>query len=370
MNSIRTRTARRGTAVIGGLLALGLGAAGLAGCAKHEPEPDPVSESPSPSAPALAPLTGEEMPGVDLNHAAVTVKVPNANDGARPQVNLNSADLVYEEQVEGGITRYVAVYHSQLPSLVGPVRSARPTDTSLVSPIGGAFVYSGSHSAFDDVLGSMAATRIDESHGDVLTRDDSWGRGAPNNLFAHPQAALDALDDGARTTQPAAQFAYAAKDQPASAAQSGDALTGLSVSVGADAPRRWTWDAAQNRWVRSTANGQVDSTLQGESANAAQSQQIAADNVVVIRSVLGKPYDLGSKGLSPRYQLDGASGQGYVLSSGRVLDVSWSKADAASPFVLTTTDGAGEVRLQPGSSWIELVPDGSGQATPEGRTAA
>ena len=70
------------------------------------------------------------------------MKIDNHED-ARPQVGLNRTDLVFEELVEGGLTRYVAVWHSDVPDAVGPVRSIRPMDPDIVAPLGGIIAYSG-----------------------------------------------------------------------------------------------------------------------------------------------------------------------------------------------------------------------------------
>src|SRR5438309_8082921 len=73
---------------------------------------------------------------------ALAVKIENSID-ARPQTGLNSADLVYEEVVEGGITRFCAVFQSTVPPQVGPVRSVRPMDASIAGPLHGILAFSG-----------------------------------------------------------------------------------------------------------------------------------------------------------------------------------------------------------------------------------
>jgi hypothetical protein len=61
---------------------------------------------------------------------------------ARPQLGISSADIVYVEQVEGGLTRLLAVFGSTLPAQVGPLRSVRASDTQILAqygPVGLAF---------------------------------------------------------------------------------------------------------------------------------------------------------------------------------------------------------------------------------------
>jgi len=90
-----------------------------------------------------APLTGLVDPsGSALTRSALTVKIENTPE-ALPQWGVDQADVVYEEIVNGGITRLAAIFNSQAPTKVGPVRSVRPTDTQVVWPLGGIFAYSG-----------------------------------------------------------------------------------------------------------------------------------------------------------------------------------------------------------------------------------
>src|SRR5690625_2391460 len=99
------------------------------------PEPTTVEPTPEPTPEPTWPLTG--MPADDeAEHPAVAVKVENTVM-ARPQTGLEYADIVWEEMVEGGITRFNAVYHSQQPEVVGPIRSLRPMDVGISLPLGG-----------------------------------------------------------------------------------------------------------------------------------------------------------------------------------------------------------------------------------------
>ena len=82
---------------------------------------------------------------------------------AAKQYGVHQADVVYEEVVEGGITRLAAIFNSHAPERVGPVRSVRKTDQSIVWPIGGIFVYSGG--------AQYAIDSINTAPGDADRRD-------------------------------------------------------------------------------------------------------------------------------------------------------------------------------------------------------
>jgi hypothetical protein len=88
------------------------------------------------------PLTGFELGGETVSGPSIAIKIDNT-DAGRPQVGISSADIVFEELVEGGVTRYLAIFHSDVPDEVGPVRSGRPQDAELVPSFGGVFVFSG-----------------------------------------------------------------------------------------------------------------------------------------------------------------------------------------------------------------------------------
>ena len=92
--------------------------------------------------PATWSLTGLAGPDDAQWKPIVVVKVEN-NSLVRPQTGLESADLIFEELVEGGASRFAAVFQSNIPDEVGPVRSVRHVDVSLAAPIADVFVFSG-----------------------------------------------------------------------------------------------------------------------------------------------------------------------------------------------------------------------------------
>jgi len=127
----------------------------LSGCAPVEAMPAPIPtptasyistyETPAPT--ALAPLTGVEVLAGSVTNSSLAAKIDN-HPGARPQVGLGRTDIVYEELVEGGATRYVGIWQSDIPAEIGPVRSIRPMDPDIVSPFGGIIAYSGGQQRF------------------------------------------------------------------------------------------------------------------------------------------------------------------------------------------------------------------------------
>src|SRR3954469_5369626 len=118
---------------------------------------------PPPPPPVLWPLTGVVAPG-PLDRPALAVKIENSVD-ARPQTGLNAADVVWEEVVEGGITRFVAVYQSVVPPEIGPVRSVRPMDPAIAAPLHGLMAFSGGQQQYVDALAAAGLQVLSQDNG-------------------------------------------------------------------------------------------------------------------------------------------------------------------------------------------------------------
>mgnify|MGYP001163439427 CR=1 FL=1 len=333
-----------------GIAALAGTAFVFSGCAVPDPMPAPTPtpsytssyETPAPT--VFAPLTG--LPVDDparLAHPSLAAKVDNHED-ARPQVGLEATDLVFEELVEGGLTRYVAVWHSNVPAEIGPVRSIRPMDPDIISPFGGIVAYSGGQYRF--VLLMQETNVYNAIHGAsdtdaVMYRTPS--KAAPHNVLVR---APELIGMHADLAPPPQQFSYADAVAGATATREGEPVGGIDLVFGEPSHPSWRWDAAGGRWLRSQ-NGAADL----DSAGA----QLSAANVVVVRVPV-------STGLGvPKTELIGG-GEALVLSGGKLVHATWSKGDRLAPIRLVDDSGA-VIRLAPGNSWIELVPT-SGSASP------
>ncbi|TFV74480.1 DUF3048 domain-containing protein [Blastococcus sp. CT_GayMR19] len=313
---------------------------------KATPTPTPAPPPPPPPPPVYWPLTGIESGPVPAR-PALAVKIENSAD-ARPQTGLNAADLVWEEVVEGGITRFVAVYHSILPPQIGPVRSVRPMDPAIAAPLHGLFAFSGGQQPFVDSVAAAGLQVIsyDQGAGGFYRLN---GRHAPHNIYADPAAFL-AQADAAHLAAPAAQFTIAAPDQLPSAMVAGTPAAAVRLKLSGLSSPTWTWSPPDNRWLRaerSTPSVEADGT------------RLRADNVVVLRvAVVNTRFTDAAGNPVPETQMVG-SGEALVASGGHTLAATWSKNSAGEPVVLTGADGQ-PVQLTPGTTWVELVPNRSG----------
>src|SRR5277367_5730595 len=140
----------------------------------------------APSAPKVpvAPLTGLPDPARSTrDRSALTIKIDNTPE-AMPQYGVQDADVVYEEIVEGGITRLAAIFNSHVPSIVGPVRSVRRTDREIVFPIGGVFAFSGGAEYAVRSIETAPVKLYDQTNaGAAMYRTPD--RSPPHNLLAN-----------------------------------------------------------------------------------------------------------------------------------------------------------------------------------------
>jgi len=348
----RARVRRRlGAALLAGA-ALGgtvsCDGAGTAAAAADAPAPSSTTPPPPPP-PVYWPLTGLESGTVPAHpaHPALAVKIENSPD-ARPQTGLGAADLVWEQVVEGGISRYVAVYHSTLPAEMGPIRSIRPMDPAITAPLHGLFAASGGQA---DYVGAVADAGLQvltlDGGDDGFYRVDS--RYAPHNVYASPQAFL-AQADPAHLADPAAQFPIAVAAEQATAVAAGTPASLLQLTLSGVSHPQWTWNAPDSRWLR--AEGTTP-------ALEADGVQLGATNVVVLRVDVVATGGVDPAGNAiPETVLVG-QGEALVAAGGRTVAATWVKTSEAAPMVLLGPDG-NQVRLAPGRTWVELVPNRGG----------
>jgi hypothetical protein len=305
----------------------------------------PTTTTTAPAGPTL-PLLG--TPGEVPNRPALVVKLDNAPLG-RPQAGLNQADVVYEEMVEGGITRLFTVFHSSDADSVGAVRSARSTDIALAAPLNRPlFSYSGTNGAFQRLLDQAPLVDVGiDRQGGAYHRER--GRPAPYNLFTSTQQLWAAAPPDA--VPPGPLFEY----RPA-----GEALTGGQPAAGARVVYRRVvstdveWRFEGGAWVRTqNATAHVD----------AAGERVTAANVVIqLTPYVDTPFVDQSGEPVPEAELVG-EGEVWVLMEGQVVVGRWRKPAPDARTEYLTADGQ-PIRLTPGRTWVELAPPGTASLLP------
>lgn len=296
-----------------------------------------VTSAPSaPRAPAINPFTG----GKPSSNAVVAVKVEDTAAG-RPQIGIDKADIVYIEQVEGGLTRLLAIYDTRLPT-VGPVRSTRANDPELAAEFGPiAYVASGgSHAELAPLDKSSLRSDINDRGGPGFARDPN--RPVPNNLFAN-LAHIAAKLKGPKAKSIGLLWSGrlgGSGSRPGAA---------VRTTVGGTAVA-FTWNRRLHRYVR-LIDGAVQRTAQGNT--------IATPNVIVqfCRSTV-YPQDRDVLGNPAQYTHTIGTGGVAVFRNGRRIDGKWRRSSLGDGTTLSDRYGK-PIPLAPGGAWFVLVATGT-----------
>jgi hypothetical protein len=305
---------------------------------------------PAPPTTSASPLTGLPMDITRARRPVLVVKIDNA-PMARPQIGLNQADVVFEEGVEGGITRFAALFHSEDSKPVGPVRSARSTDIRLISALRHPlFAYSGANATFQRYVHEAPLVDVGfDAHPDRYSRDSS--RPSPYNLFSETGKLFDLAPDGA--VPPPSLFAWRS---PGAAASGPDARAVTHARVWWQAHRLtealWDWDAIAKGWRR---------TQNGEAHVDGAGKQVTPANVVIQFVTYHDTGQVDSTGTAvPEADVIG-EGDAWVLTGGMLIPGRWSKKSDGEITRYTDASGA-PVQLAPGKTWVELAPPAQAEA--------
>ena len=323
----------------------------LAACGGHDKKPAaapspsvtsaaPTTPPPAPkAAPATCPLTGK-VPGKTQrrDRPALAVKIDNV-DIARPQTGLDKADIVFEETVEGGLTRLFAIFQCNTASVIGPVRSARTTDSDLARLLRTAvFGYSGANGQVNarmhNTKGVIALSY--DANGSLYYRSGS--RPAPHNVYTSTTRLVQAGRERSKKLKPPpAMFHYSAKTNAHQVVHS------ISLRWSGFTSAAWGWNGhSYNR----TQNGSPDYLVGGK--------RVAVENVIVMRiktRYLGLHDVLGNA--SPDDVIIG-SGHLWVFRNGKMIRGRWVHKTAGSG--LRLLHGSKPIALSPGHTWVELLP--------------
>lgn len=297
------------------------------------PTPIKSTAKPVPKPPAINPLTGVGRPSTN---GVVAVKIDDTEHG-RPQVNLDKADIVYIEQVEGGLTRLLAIYNTQLPT-VEAVRSTRASDPELVAQYGPiAYVASGGAPNPLQVLDrSNLKASINDRGGPGFARDGN--RPVPYNLTSNLALAAKVLK------APRAKnvgFSWSALTKLSGAPKAGS----LQTVVGGT-PVRFDYDAALRRYVR---------VIDGSVQHSASGKVITTPNVIVqFCRVTLYPQDIDQAGNPSQFTHTIGSGRVVIFRNGRRVEGTWSRRNPTSGTVFKSRLGK-PLSLAPGGTWVVLV---------------
>ncbi len=296
---------------------------------KTAPRPHGVTARPAVQQ-LVSPFTGQPVRSLG---PVLAVKIDNIVT-ARPQTGLASADIVYVLPVEGGLSRFMAVYSSAFPPVIGPVRSAREDDLQLLSQFGHpAFAYSGAQPHLLPVVERASIVDLYAGRVGGYYRDNR--RVAPYNLYARTSQLLAE----ARGASTARDIGFRFGPAPAG----GTPTTAKSVAYPA-ASFTFRWSVPAGRWLV---------WMDGAPAMTTDAGQLGAPTVVIQYTTVGTSRFEEWGGPAP-YAGSTGSGRAVVLRDGRSWTASWSRPDAAAGTVFTTSSGH-RMTFARGPVWVVLA---------------
>lgn len=300
-----------------------------------------------PAAPAYAytaPFTGMGT-NQKLEGRPIMVMVNN-HPYARPQSGLDKADIVYEVLAEGEVTRFLAIYHSQKPEVIGPVRSIRPYFIEIGTGFDAFLIHAGGSPEALETLAYADYGNINEiSNGAYFWRVKF--RKAPHNLYTDLDKINQAISaKGMRTTTELPSLPFLPAN---SEIKEGQPATKIDVTYHTLYKAAYQYDAASKKYLRFTdGKPHLDLTT---------NQQLSVTNLLVIAT---RHRVLDNEG---RRDVDVVGpGDGYLFQQGKAKKVKWVRKNG----VIRVYEDAGltkELPLLPGNTWINIVPNMPGLAS-------
>jgi hypothetical protein len=286
------------------------------------------------------PLTGLPAPSAEaITIRVVSVKIENAPD-ARPQTGLDKADVVYEVIAEGGITRFHTLFQSQVPAVVGPVRSCRPPDLYVIQQYHSILAHVGGPSKVRAILASDKTKYNDMDQ--FFNPASYWRvktRAAPHNMYLDitKLRGFATSKRGYPATETITGFEFAQASESAT-----PVVSTIDVPMASTSRVEWRFDPVAHTYGR-FMNGKPHK-------DAVSGKQLTAHNVIVIWAKI-TPYPGDHKGVV-NIALSG-TGKASVFSGGQRVDGTWTAGTDAPP-TFRASDGS-TIKLDPGNTWIQVL---------------
>ncbi|KJE76812.1 DUF3048 domain-containing protein [Ferrimicrobium acidiphilum] len=305
-----------------------------------------TSKSVPPTVPASTqarcPLTDLPAPNGQVpQRPALAIKVGN-DPGARPQSGLSAADVVYEVQAEGGITRFIAVFQCQTPATVGPIRSLRWVDWHVVHQLGHPILVSAG-GINPDIYAVKAQSWLHYIDALAFTGapfERISSRVPPENLYGSPSEIWSLVSS---KTPPPRLF-----DFSSTLPKGGTSVGTVYLPFSSPEDVSWEWSASANRFLR---------FYSGQPANGNGGEQLSATNVVIqfVNAPPGKYNESGPHSLGVHSQTVG-TGPAWILRNGEIFKGSWQRSSLSQTTSYHLSDGE-QISLAPGQTWVEVVPN-------------
>lgn len=282
-----------------------------------------------------------------LDRRVLAVKIDN-HPRANPQSGIDKADMIIELRVEG-ITRYISVWHESDSDFLGPMRSGRPTDPTLLAAFNQpTFAISGAQAWVTSLIVSKGVKLLGEMGPPATFRISN--RSAPHNLYVKTELLRDEADRRGYPDEPPTGPIWAFGPM------SDDAAPATSVEIDFSGNTvTWTWDEEAGLWLK-TAYGR-ETTYRNEDGSEDRVGVPVLIALYVDQYTANPPAGVSGSSL-PSSRTTG-SGKAFVFADGRVTEGTWERDSELEWFILTDANGD-TIMVPPGKSWLSLVPSHRG----------
>ena len=330
----------------------------VAACSKEEPAEDPVPEpdvdeeiiEDEPVEEVSVELFPTPFTGVmkeEENTRRPVLATINNHPLARPQSGISDADIIYELAAEGSVTRLLALFQSELPAEIGPIRSARDYFVHIAKGLDAFYVAHGYSPDAKQLLEKRVVDNINGMQYDGTLFWRSKDRKAPHNSYISGDNILAAEDKTHSSMEisvlPAFSFHESIED-----AKIGDSVSSVTVKYSSDPnfTSVYAYDVEKGIYER-TVNGK--STI-----DKANDKQLELSNILVFETAHRTIDNVGRQAVD----ID-SGGKGILFQAGIAKEIEWENRDG----ILMPMENGIPAKLVPGQTWIHVVPTKPGLAT-------
>jgi len=301
----------------------------------------------------MSPFTGLELPPelwLKRPRRILAFKIDN-NLNARPQSGLENADSVHEILVEGGMTRFLAFFYDNTNDYLGPIRSARPTDPTLIRPYGGILVVSGATPGLVPQIRELGVAVLAEQAAPAMFRITS--RNAPHNLYADTELVRELVDDKGFPFNPPPGPIYNFGTN-----QNNWNSGANRVTIKYSEFTTIIWKLDGTKYSRFIIDGYAssDEAVAHNIINRDQNSQILQTETIAV--IQGAIY-IDEATTLPSVLTVGV-GPVYIFNNGNYIEGTWRRNDISEPFEFYD-DEQNPIYIPPSKQWVHILPLDSGK---------
>ena len=291
-----------------------------------------------------SPVNGMIMPSGANNKLVIGIKNDN-NVRARPQSGPQNADAVVEVLVEGGMTRFINIFYESDTTYHGPIRSARPTDPTVLRPLDGVLVASGATGGLIPEIVDMGVPVITDRRPEYFRISS---RKAPHNLYADTYKLKNiAISKGyKKSSNPQPLFPWG--DPNINTWANGKNIT---LKFSSQTSTTWSWNGSSyDRTYYDAYKGSSSGNVHNWISENGNTGQISFPTVIAL---LCEPYIHPLQ--LPSVKTVG-EGRAIIMHGGKMLDAKWKRGSNLDPFHIVDSSG-NTLYIPKGKPWISLVPN-------------